>query len=92
MTTREDLAARKELLMAQADLTRIQLALAWHDLTGSIFPSTETMSSYFVPSGKTAAFLVGIAAPLVGRSRFARWLRYGSIAMAIVRAARSLRR
>jgi len=85
----EDLAARKELLRAQADLARMQIALAWHDVRSSILPSPDT--PLFTGSHKTAAFIVGLAAPLIGRTRFTRVLRYASIALAIFRAVRSLR-
>ena len=84
-----DLAARKELLTAQADLSRLQLALAWGDVRSSILPPSEAPA--FAGSHKIVAFLVGIAAPLIGRSRFTRALRYASIAMGIYRAVRSLR-
>ena len=83
-----DLAARKELLTAQADLSRLQLALAWGDVRNSIFPPAEEPA---FAGSKFVAFLVGIAAPLIGRSRFTRALRYASIAIGIVRAIRSLR-
>jgi hypothetical protein len=85
----QDLAARKALLTAQADLARIQLALAWHDMRSSILPPSD--APLFSGTHKTAAFIVGIAAPLLGRSRFTRVLRYASIVMAIFRAVRSLR-
>ena len=85
----QDLAARKALLTAQADLARVQLALAWHDMRSSILPSSE--APLFTGTHKAAAFIVGIAAPLIGRTRFARVLRYASIAMGIFRAVRSLR-
>ena len=84
-----DLTARKELLTAQADLSRIQLALAWDDMRNSIVPSAE--APLFKGASKAAAFFVGIAAPLIGRTRFTRALRYASIAMGIYRAIRSLR-
>ena len=88
-TKSQDLAARKELLTAQADLSRIQLALAWHDIRNSILPPTD--APLFTGTHKAAAFIVGLAAPLIGRTRFARVLRYASIAMGIFRAVRSLR-
>ena len=88
-TKSQDLAARKELLTAQADLSRIQLALAWHDIRNSILPPSD--APLFTGTHKAAAFIVGLAAPLIGRTRFARVLRYASIAMAIFRAVRSLR-
>jgi len=84
-----DLAARKELLTAQSDLSRIQLALAWDDVRNSILPRAEV--PLFAGTSKAAAFFVGIAAPLIGRTRFTRAVRYASIAMGIYRAIRSLR-
>ena len=89
MSKAQDLASRKSLLTAQADLSRIQLSLAWHDMRNSILPAAE--SSLFTGTHKVAAFIVGLAAPLIGRTRFTRALRYLSIAMGIVRALRSLR-
>jgi hypothetical protein len=83
-----DLAARKDLLAAQADLSRIQLALAWDDMRNSILPSAEAP---LFGASKAAAFFVGIAAPLIGRTRFTRAVRYASIVMGIYRAIRSLR-
>ena len=88
-TKSQDLAARKGLLTAQADLARIQLALAWHDMRSSILPPPG--APLFTGSHKAAAFIVGIAAPLIGRTRFTRVLRYASIAMGIFRAVQSLR-
>lgn len=84
-----ELASRKDLLTAQADLSRLQLALAWDDVRNSIIPSAE--APIFKGASKAAAFFVGIAAPLIGRTRFTRALRYVSIAMGIYRAIRSLR-
>jgi len=89
MSKTQDLASRKSLLTAQADLSRIQLSLAWHDMRNSILPAAE--SPLFSGTHKVAAFIVGLAAPLIGRTRFTRALRYLSIAMGIVRAVRSLR-
>ena len=88
-TKSQDLAARKGLLTAQADLSRIQLALAWHDMRNSILPPSDV--PLFTGTHRAAAFIVGLAAPLIGRTRFTRVLRYASIAMAIFRAVRSLR-
>lgn len=85
-----ELAARKELLTAQADLSRLQLALAWNDVRNSIVPPPSE-SPVFTGSHRILAFLVSIAAPVIGRTRFTRALRYLSIAMGIYRAIRSLR-
>jgi len=38
-----------------------------------------------------ATLLIAIATPIVGRSKFVRVLRYASIALAALRAVRSLR-
>jgi hypothetical protein len=85
-----ELASRKELLTAQADLSRLQLALAFDDVRASILPPPSD-APLFTGSHKILAFLVGVAAPVIGRSRFTRVLRYASIAMGIYRAIRSLR-
>ena len=85
-----DFAARKELLTAQADLSRLQLALAWDDVRASILPA-RSEGALFSGSHRIAAFLFGIAAPVIGRTRFTKALRYLSIALGIYRAIRSLR-
>jgi hypothetical protein len=85
----DDLAARKALLTAQADLSRLQVALAWQDLRSIVSPAPSDDRS--AGTRRAAAFLVGVAAPLIGRSRFTRALRFATIAVTIVRALRSLR-
>ena len=85
----QDLAARKALLIAQADLSRMQVALAWQDIRSIVAPARSVDRS--AGTRRTAAFLVGVAAPLLGRSRLARVLRFGTIAVTIVRALWSLR-
>jgi hypothetical protein len=86
---RDDLAARKSLLIAQADLSRMQVALAWQDLRAVITPAPSTEHSAWTRRG--AAFLVGVAAPLIGRTRLTRGLRFATIAVTIVRALWRLR-
>jgi hypothetical protein len=85
----QDLAARKALLVAQADLSRMQVALAWQDIRSIVAPAPSADRS--AGTRRTAAFLVGVAAPLLGRSRLTRALRFATIAVTIVRALWSLR-
>lgn len=85
---RDDLAERKALLIAQADLSRMQVALAWQDLRAVVRPAPSADHAGWTRRG--AAFLVGVAAPLIGRTRFARVLRFATIAVTIVRALWSL--
>lgn len=90
MTRRsEDLAARKALLAAQANLARMQAALAWQELREIVAPPPSSERS--AGARRTAAFIVGIAAPLFGRTRFARVMRFASIAAAAFRVLRSMR-
>jgi len=86
---RGDLAARKALLIAQADLSRMQVALAWQDLRAVVMPVPSADRSAWTRRG--AAFLVGIAAPLIGRTRLTRGLRFATMVVTIVRALWSLR-
>jgi hypothetical protein len=85
----EDLAARKALLTAQADLSRMQVALAWEDLRSVVSPPPSAERS--AGTRRIAAFLIGIAAPLLGRTRLTRALHFATIAVTVVRALRSLR-
>ena len=89
MSARDTLAAQKALVAAQSDLARIELALAWHDLRAAIAPPTASERSTSVR--RMATFLIAIATPLLGRSRFARMLRFVSVGLAALRAIRTLR-
>jgi hypothetical protein len=83
MSVAGDLAARKALLTAQADLSRVQLTLAWTDLRNVVSPPATGERSSGVR--RTAAFLVAAALPLLGRTRLGRLLRYASFALAGLR-------
>ena len=84
-----DRLARKALITAQADLARVELALAWHDLRTAIAPPSAGERSTSVR--RMATILIAIATPLFGRSRFARVLRFASVGLAALRAIRTLR-
>jgi len=83
------LASRKALIAAQSELARIEMALAWHDLRAAIAPPSAAERSTSVR--RIATLLIAVATPLLGRSRFARVLRFASVGLAAFRAIRSLR-
>ena len=89
MSSPNDLASRKALLVAQSDLSRMQLGLAWTDLRNIVRPPQSGDRSAGVR--RTAAFLVAAAVPLFGRGRFGRLLRLASFALAALRALSSWR-
>ena len=89
MSGADTLAARKALVIARADLARVELSLAWHDLRFAVAPPPPDGRSTTVR--RMATLLIAIATPIVGRSKFVRVLRYASIALAALRAVRSLR-
>jgi len=88
-----DLAARKEFLIAQSELSRIQIALACQEIRSSA--SLSNLASHLFSRvgglGGVAAFVAGIAAPIFRRRGIGRLLRIGSIALGIFRALRSFR-
>ena len=83
------LAARKALIAAQADLARVELALAWRDVRSAIAPPSAGERSTSVR--RMASIMIAMATPLLGRSRFARVLRFASVGLAALRAIRTLR-
>ena len=89
MSGNDALAAKKALVVARADLARVEMSLAWHDLRTAVAPPPSDGRSTTVR--RMATLLIAIATPVVGRSKFIRLLRYASIALAAFRAVRSLR-
>jgi hypothetical protein len=85
----DTLAAKKALVIARADLARVEMSLAWQDLRGAVAPPPADARSSTVR--RMATLLIAVATPIVGRSKFVRVLRYASIALAAFRAVRSLR-
>ncbi len=83
---RAALAERKALLAARAGLDRARLALAIHDVKVMVTPPPNRAQMSRVRP--VAAILVGVVAPLLGLSRFGRWLRIASLAAAAFRIAR----
>jgi len=89
MSGANTLASKKALVIARADLARVEMSVAWHDLRDAVAPPPADARSTTVR--RLATLLIAVAQPGVGRSKFVRVLRYASIALAALRAVRSLR-
>jgi hypothetical protein len=88
--SRDEMARRKALLVSRAELDRLQIALAVHQLRDTIAPPrSERTGSGRV--GPIAAALVSVGLPLLGRKRLGHWLRIGSLALTAFRAVRNWR-
>lgn len=87
---RDELARRKALLVSRAELERLQLALALHDLRDRIRPPVSPRARGKRP-GLIAAALVGVGVPLLGRVRLSRMLRHASLALTVLRVVRQWR-
>jgi hypothetical protein len=83
------LAARKQLLLAQAQLLRMQLALYVDDARDAVRPAGLIGGAVARPAALVA--LVDIVARLLGWHRLAGVVRLGAIAVAIYRIARAWR-
>lgn len=84
------IADRKALLGTRAELDRTRMTLALREVKAIIHPAPDAArSAAFRP---TAAMIVGFAAPLLGMRRFARWVRFASLALTGYRVASSWRR
>ena len=82
----EDLQAKKELLIAQAEFDRIAFALALHDVRRVVRPSGETFRRSH--SHSAASKVLEFAAPFIGTQRLSRAVRALSIALTIYRFMR----
>ena len=80
------LSDRKALLVTRAELDRTRMTLAVHGVKAIVFPTPLSGRSTSVRP--TAAMIVGFVAPLFGMKRFARWVRFGSLALTVYRIAR----
>jgi hypothetical protein len=85
MTSARDLAARRQLLAAQSELDRIELALAWHDLRRSLHLRADGNEP--ARSHPWVGRLLGFALPLIGATRARRLSRYVSLALLAYRIA-----
>ena len=88
MTTAQDLAARREQLIAQSELDRVRLA---HAMLGVRSAASPLRMLGFVggsPLRSIAGTLIGFAVPALGASRARGILRVAAFAVAIVRIMR----
>ena len=86
---RDEIANRKALLAARAELDRARVTLAMLDVKAIVFPAPGAAHAGVVRPA--AAMLVGLIAPALGMSRFRRWLRIASWGVAAWRVARNWR-
>ena len=89
MSAADKLVARKALISAQVELARIDLQLAWREVRSAIAPPSAGERSTTVR--RMATIMIAMATPLLGRTRFARVLRFASVGLAALRAIRTLR-
>jgi hypothetical protein len=89
MANASDLAARKALLIAQADYDRMKLTLAANDLRRIVRPTIDM--DQHPRARSTAARVLRFAIPVLGVTRAGGLLRAFSIALALYRIVRSLR-
>ena len=83
MTRLDDLEARKQLLIAQAEFDRLKFAMAIHDLRRIVRPALSHSGGPAAHSA--AARLLGFVLPMFGAAHAGRVVRALSIALSIVR-------
>ena len=89
MTRAEDLQAKKQLLIAQAEFDRLKLAMAMHDVRRVVRPSIEVHEPG--ASRSLASRALGFALPLVGTGRAGTIVRALTIALSVYRFLRGFR-
>ena len=87
--TREQHARRKDLLIAQSHLHRLQARLAWHDIREIVAPPHLAPPRGHVRS--IATTLIGVGIPLLGLARMGRIMRVVSVGMMVMRIVRGFR-
>ena len=86
----QQLAARRALLVSQANLQRMELALHVADLRDTIKPSRLLGRAIVGPPAAIA--LAEAIVPIFGGQRLARFVRIASIGFAVFRVITALRR
>ncbi|CAG0971136.1 hypothetical protein BURK1_01229 [Burkholderiales bacterium] len=84
-----DLAEKRARLVAAADLERLKLGLAWHDVRTAIAPPADASRRARVRPYVMRA--VGLALPILGYRRMGRTLRTAAAALSIWRAMNAWR-
>lgn len=85
----DELAERKAMLIAQADLQRMQALLAWQRARSIVAPPPPAVRGR--SSRAVAATLIGLSLPLFGAGRMRRVVRAVSIGVTVWRALRAWR-
>jgi hypothetical protein len=85
----KQLAARKQILLAQSQLQRMQFALYAGDARDALRPAGMMGGAIARPAAAIA--LVNMVARLFGWHRLARVVRFGAIALVVFRFARAWR-
>ena len=88
MTTPQDLAARKEHLIAQSDIDRVRLAHAALGVRSAVSPLRMLGFAGGAPLRSIAGTLIGFAIPALGATRARGLLRVAAFAVVIVRMMR----
>ena len=89
MSIAADLAEKRARLVATADLERMKLGLAWHEVRVAIAPAPDVGRRSRVRPYVVRA--LGFALPLLGYPRMGRALRTAGAVLAIWRAATAWR-
>ncbi|HEX7271409.1 MAG TPA: hypothetical protein VF420_04570 [Casimicrobiaceae bacterium] len=85
----DELAERKQLLLAQLQLQRMEAALRATELREAIRPASMIGGAITRPAAVIG--LIDLVAPLFGLRRFARWARAGTVAVIVYRILREWR-
>lgn len=87
---RVDYAERKAELATRAQIDRARVTLKIYEIKGIVAPDpAQGRAASLRP---IAAALLGVAGPMAGRARIARWLRIANIALIALRVVRDWRR
>lgn len=89
MSRTDELAERKALLIAEADLHRMQALLAWHEARGIISPPAPAERS--PRSRAVAATMIGLLMPFMGGGRLRRLMRNTTMVLTAIRVFRAWR-
>ena len=84
-----EIADRKALLAARAELDRARVTLAAHEVKAIIVPTPDARKASAVRP--VVAVLIGLITPMIGMARAKRWLRIASWGLAAWRVARNWR-
>ena len=88
--TREALARRKSLLVAQSHLHRLQAGMAWYDVKQVVSPP-RAPPDRGDRARSFAATLMFLAIPVVGLARLGRIMRVLSASVMVMRVVRGFR-